>query len=195
MAQQYNAQNMRSTASGNEVKTVFNLMAYTSDEYKYMLLRLLQRYIHMSKEKDRYYTISFFGKLFDDSVIITESAYKNFVGRMESEINYCAENNIYACENIPSAAIQEHKLFLIEAFAEIGIGLDIVTEDDMGTATFTKPNGEVMVYTVSSGTNYFYINNKSGTTYDYAEKSSIYYRMEDKEPLNISEIDTTLLFG
>ena len=29
---QYNAQNMHSTASGNEIKTVFNLMAYTSDE-------------------------------------------------------------------------------------------------------------------------------------------------------------------
>ncbi len=29
---QYSAQNMHSTASGNEIKTVFNLMAYTSDE-------------------------------------------------------------------------------------------------------------------------------------------------------------------
>ena len=53
-------------------------MSYTSNQYKYLLLKRLQRHFSMGNAYDRAYTQSFFWELFDDSVIVTEEAYQNF---------------------------------------------------------------------------------------------------------------------
>jgi hypothetical protein len=100
-------------------------------------------------------------------------------------MDYCAKNNYYSCENLPNDAINEHGLLLTEAFAILGIDLEISTNNK--TATFTKPNGEVMVYSVSSTRNYFYINAKTGTETDYAYNSSPYYLMTDKPIYELEE--------
>jgi hypothetical protein len=139
----------------------------------------------MKNDHDRAYTVSFFGKLFDESITVTEESYNAFVERMDFEMSYCAENDIYYCEDIPTSTIDDHGLLLSQAFAEIGI--DLVIDSSNNTATFTKPNGEVMVYRVNTSTNYFYINAKTGMEYKYAIKAAPYYAMSDKP---ILELDT-----
>ena len=47
-------------------------MSYTSNQYKYLLLKRLQRHFSMGNAYDRAYTQSFFWELFDDSVTVTE---------------------------------------------------------------------------------------------------------------------------
>lgn len=163
-------------------------MAYTSEQYKYLLLKRMQRHFSMTSMTDRQYTYTFFGKLFDDSVTVTEEAYNNFVKIMDDELAYCAENNIYCCEKINLSDVESHSLILVQAFAAIGIELVINTETDENgeyTGTFTKPNGEVMVYGVYSR-NYFYINAKAGTEYNYAVESAPYYNMQNMEVLELS---------
>lgn len=170
-------------------------MAYTSEQYKYLLLKRLQRHFSMTSITDRNYTYTFFGMLFDESVTVTEEAYNNFVKVMDDEIDYCSEHGIYCCENISTEDVETHSLVLKDAFAAIGIDLVISTEaneEDNYTATFTKPNGEVMVYEVSSGMdmrNYFYINARAGTEYNYAKLSAPYYNMESMEVLELSDCD------
>lgn len=160
-------------------------MAYTSEQYKYLLMQRLRKYFSMKNETDRAYTVSFFGKLFDESVTVTESGYNEFVARMDYEMEYCAANGYYRCEDLPTSVIKEHGLLLSDSFAAIGI--DLVIDTGNYTATFTKPNGEVMVYSVSSSTNYFYINASTGMETRYAIKSSPYYRMSDKPILELDE--------
>lgn len=160
---------------------------YTSEQYKYLLFQRLRRHLAMKNAADRAYTQSFFGKLFEGITITTE-AYNNFVKIMDDNIAYCAENNVKTCENITSTMINERGVLLIEAFAAIGIGLEIVPgtfDNAKGTATFTKPNGEVMVYEVEGFTsrNYFYIYSKSQTEYQYAKLSAPYYNFTDKPPV------------
>ena len=143
-------------------------MSYTSNQYKYLLLKRLQRHFSMGNAYDRAYTQSFFWELFDDSVTVTEEAYQNFCRLMDDELALCAEKGWYTCNSIPQKDIKEHGLLLTKAFAEIGVTLKIgFPSIEEGTATFTKPNGAVMVYTVSPGNsagfNYFYINARAGT--------------------------------
>lgn len=158
-------------------------MSYTSEQYKYLLLKRLQRHFSMGNAYDRAYTQSFFWELFDDSVTVTEEAYQNFCRLMDDELALCAEKGWYTCNSIPQKDIKEHGLLLTKAFAEIGVTLKIgFPSIEEGTATFTKPNGAVMVYTVSPGNsagfNYFYINARAGTEYQYAAASAPAYNMQ-----------------
>ena len=172
-------------------------MSYTSNQYKYLLLKRLQRHFSMGNAYDRAYTQSFFWELFDDSVTVTEEAYQNFCRLMDDELALCAEKGWYTCNSIPQKDIKEHGLLLTKAFAEIGVTLKIgFPSIEEGTATFTKPNGAVMVYTVSPGNsagfNYFYINARAGTEYQYAAASAPAYNMqgmdvpEDNRPFHRS---------
>ena len=145
----------------------------------------------MYDTRDRAYTQTFFLELFDDSVTVTEAAYNNFVALMDEQLDYMARKGIYLCENIPSKDVEDGSLLLINAFAQIGVTLSIEGVGN-GTyeATFVKPNGETMVYRVSSTMqNYFYINARAGTEYSYAVKSASYYRLEDMEVLDADEMD------
>lgn len=171
-------------------------MAYTSEQYKYLLFRRLQRHLAMEEAAERAYTQSFFGKLFDETVTITEEAYDNFNKLMDDEIQFCADNNIYYASDISESMINEHKLLLVEAFAAIGIDLviDVVkttsgntTFTSGGDATFTKPNGEVMVYSVRSGTNEFLVYSRARSEYNYAKLSEKYYNFKDTEPPSLYE--------
>ena len=168
-------------------------MAYTSEQYKYLLLKRLQRHFSMTSRTDRDYTYTFFGKLFDESVVVTEDAYNTFVTVMDDEIDYCSEHGIYCCEDIEIKDVEAHSLVLVKAFEAIGIDLVISTNTNEAgeyTATFTKPNGEVMVYGVSSGMdmrNYFYINARAGTEYGYAKLSAPYYNFKNIEILELSD--------
>ena len=155
-------------------------IGYTSEQYKYLLLRQLQKYFSMPVEKDRYYTRDFFQKLLD-GVEVTETSYNEFVDILEDNLQYCAENGVIKESNITQAMIDERGVLLVDAFEKIGITLVIQKSDYSGSATFTKPDGTVLVYNVTDGSNNFYINAVSGQEYSYAKKASPYYQMLNDE--------------
>ena len=68
-------------------------MSYTSNQYKYLLLKRLQRHFSMGNAYDRAYTQSFFWELFDDSVTVTEEAYQNFCRLMDDELALCSRRS------------------------------------------------------------------------------------------------------
>lgn len=149
---------------------------YTSEQYKFLLMKRLQRHFSMQNTRDRIYTQNFFCALFDESVTVTEEAYNNFCRLMDDNLAFCAEKGWYLCENINlnDEDAKEQGVLLTSAFAEIGIALEI----DSGSATFTKSNGKVMKYTVDLNRNYFYINARAGTEYQYAKASAPAYNMQ-----------------
>lgn len=152
-------------------------MSYTSNQYKYLLIKRLQRHFSMENPQDRAYTQTFFWELFDESVTVTEEAYNNFCRLMDDDLVLCVENGWYTCNNIPSNVYDEQGLLLGKIFAEIGITLEITTGNS-GTAKFTKPNGEVMTYFVGYNNNFFGINARAGTEYQYAKVSAPAYNMQ-----------------
>lgn len=149
-------------------------MSYTSNQYKYLLIKRLQRHFSMKNPRDRAYTQTFFWELFDDTVTVTEEAYNNFCRLMDDDIALCAENGWYNSTSIPPSVINEQGLLLTKAFAEIGIELKITTNSLGGKAEFTKPDGTVMTYINSD----FYINSRAGTEYQYAKASAPAYNMQ-----------------
>lgn len=154
-------------------------MSYTSEQYKYLLMKRLQRHFSMMNAADRIYTQNFFCALFDESVIVTEEAYNNFCRLMDDNIAFCAEKGWYECEdiNFNDEGAKEQSILLVNAFAEIGIALEI--NSSTNTASFTKPNGKVMKYSGDmTGKNYFYINARAGTEYRYAKASAPAYNMQ-----------------
>ena len=154
-------------------------MSYTSEQYKYLLMKRLQRHFSMMNAADRIYTQNFFCALFDESVTVTEEAYNNFCRLMDDNIAFCAEKGWYECEdiNFNDEGAKEQSILLVNAFAEIGIALEI--DSSTKTASFTKPNGKVMKYSVGmTGKNYFYINARAGTEYRYAKASAPAYNMQ-----------------
>ena len=162
-------------------------MSYTSEQYKYLLMKRLQRHFSMDTAKDRAYTQSFFWALFDDSVTVTEETYDNFVLRMDEQLVICAEYNVYKAAglgDIPSSVFDQQQLLMIDAFAAVGIALEIQTSSGY-KAVFTKSNGEVMTY---SNTN-FKINCKAKMEYQYARASAQYYNMRDMKVPGADEID------
>jgi hypothetical protein len=161
---------------------------YSSEQYKYMLMCHLRKYFHMPTAKDRYYTRDFFQKLFTD-ITVTKSSYEEFVYLLEDNMEYSAKNNVQRDDDITQQMIDERGIMLIEAFEKIGIKLEIVRSDSVGTATFTKPDGTVMVFKVTDGSNNFFINAVSGQEYGYAKKAGPYYRMEDMDVLDLDQVN------
>ena len=151
-------------------------MSYTSNQYKYLLIKRLQRSISMENAHDRAYTQSFFWKLFDESVTVTEEAYNNFCRLMDDDLALCAEKGWYDCKDVPTKVINEQGLLLTEVFAEIGVDCK-VDGTGTGTAKFKKSNGEEMVYAVAYK-NLFFINARAGTEYQYAKVSAPAYNMQ-----------------
>ena len=145
----------------------------------------------MRNNRDRAYTQTFFLELFDDSVTVTEAAYNNFVSLMDEQLDYMAQKGIYLCENIPAKDVEDGSLLLINAFSQIGVTLSIDGDGNGGyVATFVKPDGKTLTYTVDLLTNnYFYINARAGTEYHYAAESAPFYRMENMEVLNADQLD------
>lgn len=149
-------------------------MSYTSNQYKYLLIKRLQRHFSMENAQDRAYTQTFFWELFDDTVTVTEESYNNFCRLMDDEIVLCSENRWYNSTSIPSDVINEQGLLLTKAFAAIGIELKITASAFSGEAKFTKPDGTVMTYTKTE----FFINSRAGTEYQYAKVSAPAYNMQ-----------------
>lgn len=149
-------------------------MSYTSNQYKYLLIKRLQRHFSMGNAQDRAYTQTFFWELFDDTVTVTEESYNNFCRLMDDEIVLCSENRWYNSTSIPSDVINEQGLLLTKAFAAIGIELKITASAFSGEAKFTKPDGTVMTYTKTE----FFINSRAGTEYQYAKVSAPAYNMQ-----------------
>ena len=164
---------------------------YTSGQYKYLLFQRLRRSFSMRDNRGRAYTQTFFLELFDDSVTVTEAAYNTFVSMMDAQLDYMAQRGIYLCEDIPTKDVEDGSLLLIDAFAQIGVTLSIDGDGNGGyTATFVKPDGKTLTYTVSLlGNNYFFINARAGTEYHYAAESAPFYRMENMEVLNADQMD------
>lgn len=162
-------------------------MSYTSEQYKYLLIKRLQRHFSMNSAKDRAYTQSFFWKLFDESVTVTEEEYRNFVSLMDDQLEVCAKYNVYEATeltDIPSDIFNWQQQLMIDVFATVGIALEIQTGSGY-KAVFTKPDGEVMTY---SNTN-FKINCKARTEYQYARASAPAYNMQDMEVPGADEIN------
>lgn len=166
-------------------------MPYTSGQYKWMLYQRLRQAFSMKTAADRAYTQTFFLRLFDDSVTVTEVAYNNFVALMDQELDHMAELGVYDCEDIPITEIESGSLLLIDAFAQIGVTLTISDPPEQGgpyTATFVKPGGEALVYPVGISRNYFCINARSGTEYRYSVRSAPAYDVtrdvEDADSMN-----------
>lgn len=149
-------------------------MSYTSNQYKYLLIKRLQRHFSMRRSRDRAYTQTFFWELFDDTVTVTEEAYNNFCRLMDDNLVLCSENRWYNSIDLPPDVINEQGLLLTDVFAAIGIKLKITVNDFGGKAEFTKPDGTVMTYT----RNEFYINARAGTEYQYAKASAPAYNMQ-----------------
>ena len=161
---------------------------YTSEQYKYLLIKRLQRHFSMNSAKDRAYTQSFFWKLFDESVTVTEEAYVNFVSRMDDQLEVCAKYNVYEASdlsNIPSDIFNWQQQLMVDVFATIDITLVIEEKGFGGTATFTKPNGEVLTYSNTG----FKINCKARTAYQYARASAPAYNMQGMEVPGAAEIN------
>lgn len=162
---------------------------YTSGQYKYLLFQRLRRSFSMQNQRDRAYTQSFFWALFE-GVTVTEAAYNNFVSAMDEQLDYLAQKGVYFCENIPTKDVEDGSLLLIDAFAQIGITLSISTPSSDYAATFVKPGGQTLVYHVSVyGKNYFLINARAGTEYNYAQVSAPAYTMQDIEVEDGDDLD------
>ena len=155
-----------------------------------MLFQRLRQAFSMGSGKERAYTQTFFLQLLDDSIIVTEEAYNNFVTQMNQELDYMAELGIYNCENIPISYFDEKKFLLINSFAQIGIQLTFETIEGGGgyEAKFIKPDGRVMVYTVTALENYFYINARAGTEYNYAKLTAPIYNFTE----NVQDVDSMI---
>ena len=155
---------------------------YTSNQYKYLLVKRLQRYVSMRDSYDRAYTQSFFWKLFDDSITVTEEAYNNFCRVIDDNIALFAEKGWYECGELPEEVVEDQSPALIEAFTKIGITLktDTKSDSDYYLLIFIKPNGETMTYKVGkqANLNYFYINAMAGTEYSYAIASAPAYNIQ-----------------
>lgn len=154
-------------------------MSYTSNQYKYLLIKRLQRHFSMENAQGRAYTQTFFWELFDDSVTVTEEAYNNFCRLMDDNLVLCVENGWRACNNIPPNVYDKQGLLLADVFATIGITF-VISEQN---AKFTKPNGEIMTYSVGYKRNIFYINARAGTEYQYAKVSAPAYNMQGMDVL------------
>lgn len=160
---------------------------YTSEQYKYLLIKRLQRHFSMNSAKARAYTQSFFWKLFDESVTVTEEAYNDFVSLMDDQLEVCAKYNVYEAtglSNIPSDIFNWQQQLMVNVFATVGITLEIQTDSGY-KAIFTKPNGEVMTYSNTV----FKINCKARTEYQYARASAPAYNMQDMEVPGADEIN------
>ena len=152
---------------------------YTSEQYKFLLIKRLQRHFSMDNAVDRIYTQNFFCALFDESVTLTKETYNNFCRLMDDNLAFCAEKGWYKCEdiNLNDESAKKQNILLINAFAEIGIALEI--DSSTSSAIFTKSNGKVIKYSVDmTGRNYFYINARAGTEYRYAKASAPTYNMQ-----------------
>lgn len=157
-------------------------MPYTSTQYKYLLIKRMQKYISAKTVDDRIYFQNFFTKLFDDSVTVDKQSYNAFNQQIDADIKYCYDHDIYtANSNTPN--VETFVNNLVPVFKEIGITLTVAAG---GQLTFTKPNGEVMK--LNGGNIEIYINAKAGTEYNYAAKSSYYYQQKNIDVEAIEDI-------
>lgn len=163
-----------------------NENGYTSEQCKYRLFKMLQRSFSLEKESDRYYTRDFFYKLLD-GVEVTVDAYQKFVEVLNDDLDYCARNGINKADDVTQEIINEKKGTLISAFEGIGIDLVVERQSYSGSLTFTKPDGTVMVYNMTDGTNDFYINANCGQEISYARSASPHYLLSDMEVKNLSD--------
>lgn len=184
-------------------------MAYTSGQYKYLLIRILQRMFSMGNSYDRVYTQNFFYALLDSSITINEEQYNNFIEAMDENVKILAKKDAYIAENLNGylGNNSEGEVLLIAAFRAIGITLTF--EGAFGVyhkANFTKPDGSVLIYEVSimdtyeyyrvsrtknfttNGGNYFFMNIHSFQEYQYAKKTAIIHSLENIEILNVDDL-------
>lgn len=153
-------------------------MSYTSNQYKYLLIKRLQRHFSMVLAYSRAHTQTFFWELFDDSVTVTGEVYNRFCDRMDEGLALCAKNGWYSCSDIPKDVVNEQGLLLADVFATIGITLEITVNSFDGNAKFTKQDGTVMTYNVDGDNNVCCINSVAGTEYRYAIASAPAYNMQ-----------------
>ena len=163
-----------------------------------MLLRRMQLYVSCKSSEYRAYLYNFYGEIFNDpSVVVDEASYQRFVDFMEVEVDYCAKKNLHLVESVyRDENFQSHYVFLQNAFAAIGVNMELATDEqgDPTSLTFTLPSGEQKVLDDFS-TKYMngmvlYVRSQMRVTDDYLQKMKPYYLLENEEPLDLTDIGT-----
>ena len=130
---------------------------YTSEQYKYLLLRHLQRHFSFETEYDRCYTYTFYSQLLE-GITITKEHYENFLNVLYTDLKYCVDHSYEAISDLSDVDIELHQSQLIDAFKRIAIKLEIVENDKSGRdLIFTKTDSSVLVYSVGDGKHDFLI--------------------------------------
>ena len=163
---------------------------YSSEQYKYLLIKHLQRSFSFPDEFNRCYTYTFFSSLLD-GIELTEDKYSGFIQVLNKYMNYCFKNNIDTVGDMGDTDVDLNKQPLIDAFKEIGVIFEPVKNSSISgyDLVFTKPDGTVMTYSVGDGVHEFDINAVFGQEYSYAQKSLYYYQFKNIEVLNLDDID------
>lgn len=165
---------------------------YTSEQYKYLLLRHLQRHFSFKLESERYYTLTFYKELLRD-IELTQDTYENFLKLLDLYMLYCADNNITNLDEFDDEDAEKNYDSLKDAFQKVGI-LFTYTHDGNGRVHlyFEKPNGTVMDYYCYGGLgnfNWFQINAMSGQEYSYAQQCKYYYQLKNIDVLSLKDVD------
>lgn len=163
---------------------------YTSEQYKYLLLRHLQRHFSFEVESYRYYTLAFYQKLLED-IELTQYTYENFLKLLSLYMKYCADNDIYELGAFEDDDAEKNYDSLKDAFQKVGIDFSYLHDGNGNVHLyFTKPNGVILDYLCEyGGTNEFCVNAKCGQEYSYAQQSLPYYQLKNIDALLLEDIN------
>ncbi|MEE1171640.1 MAG: hypothetical protein U0K87_04720 [Ruminococcus sp.] len=169
----------------------------TSNERKYYLLKLLQRNFSSSNEGFRLYLYTFFCDLFaDESVVVSEDAFNQFIEISENNMERCAKKGyIYLSDAYGDENFSEQYALLQKAFLEIGIDFQIIrtsSNEPSGELQFTLPNGTVKSCfgsTLTDGWTTVTINARFGAEYLYAKKMNPWHSLKNMVLFDIDEVE------
>lgn len=165
---------------------------YTSEQYKYLLLRHLQRHFSFELESERCYTLTFYKELLKD-IELTQYTYENFLRLLDLYMIYCADNNITSLNSFEDEDAEKNYDSLKDAFEKVGI-VFTYTHDGNGRVHlyFEKQNGTIMDYYCCGGIselNCFQVNAMSKQEYSYAKQCNDYYQLKNIDALSLDDVD------
>ena len=164
----------------------------SSGQYAYRLLRVLQRHMRCDFEQDRVALLNVAGWMFNNpNVIITESAYNQFIEYLDQDIGIIAEKDLYNVYDIVNDdSFSSINTLLKKAFASIGI----TVTSDLTSYTFTLPNGDSRELlgsaysTDSAGVLTLNMTSRTGVTDSYWLDIKHIYFLTDEEVLSTDDL-------
>lgn len=168
-------------------------MSYTSAQYRYLIMRRLQRTVTAQNAARRLYYIRFFGELLDESVEINEEQYQAFCKDFDLALEKCNEKGIYLAESMCGDFYEQNNYIVVNALTNIGIQIVFGATTSDGypeNITFTKPNGVSLLFTTNRNLDDFYVNARSGMEYSYARAAVPHWRMENEPVIGMEDMET-----